>query len=186
MKYLVLLVTALVMSVNTMATPLNLQGGVTPYVTTATTQFVAVGSQVSVGGNLYLNAPSDLTFTFLGANASYLNEFRTGFMSIFNTDPVGTSITRTVYGDKMQFKFKGNSAATLLKNGDNTFSEDVKFATLFNHGGYDAILLFDDGGNYVDEDYDDMVIGINVPAPATVAMLGLGLLGFGLMRKRNK
>lgn len=53
-------------------------------------------------------------------------------------------------------------------------------------GGTNWVFAFEDGG---DLDYNDMVVKVEsikpVSAPGTLALLGLGLLGIGALRRRN-
>jgi len=51
--------------------------------------------------------------------------------------------------------------------------------------GYSWLAFFDDSGQDNDDDYDDMIVRItfDVLEPGTLALLGLGLIGFGLMRR---
>ena len=95
----------------------------------------------------------------------------------------------------------GGAFGFYLDNGATTFYSD----SALNAGGVDAmaaflnvpqpgenILAFEDGtdeGNGTNADYNDFVVMVEsvypVSAPATLAMLGLGLLGMGYRARRK-
>ena len=95
----------------------------------------------------------------------------------------------------------GNPFGFYLNNGSNIFYSD----SAMNGGGIDAmvgfldtpypgesVLAFEDGtdeGSGFNTDYDDFVVVVEsvypVSAPATLAMLGLGLLGMGYRARRK-
>jgi hypothetical protein len=56
----------------------------------------------------------------------------------------------------------------------------------YTDGASNWIFGFEDGG---DNDFNDMVVKVEslkpVSAPGTLALLGLGLLGIGALRRRN-
>lgn len=61
-----------------------------------------------------------------------------------------------------------------------------QFDGLDFYGDYDGLLFIDDdhitGGN---QDHNDMVVGIKVvPEPGTLLLIGLGLTGLGILRRR--
>jgi len=63
-----------------------------------------------------------------------------------------------------------------------------QFDGLDFYGDYDGLIFIDDdhvtGGN---QDHNDMVVGIKaVPEPGTLLLIGLGLTGLGILRRRSK
>jgi len=165
------------------------------------------GLTANRGGNIIADGAGlglfDVTFTFLGYEAGYDNDFDFGIgdTNIFSNKGINASEVDDVFtfnnvtmAELLSFRFYSQNSGLEARNLSNTTDTNAgSFASLFNytHNGihYDAIVGFDDSGAGADGDYDDLVVGINVsqvPEPASAMLLGLGLAGLGLARKRKQ
>jgi hypothetical protein len=66
----------------------------------------------------------------------------------------------------------------------NTTTEDLRY-----HGNYTHLLFIDDDHTSANWDHNDMVVGISmvpVPEPGTMFLVGMGLAGAGLLRRRSR
>jgi len=152
-------------------------------------------STYGIGGDLQLSQTADLTFTYLGYEAGYDNDFLIDDVLIFSNRGSDASAIPSTYQtvmDGLNFGFFANNVDSGVDNGSNTNtgaqSFAVMFDTTFNNTMYDTLLFWDDSGAGPDDNHDDMVIGINAVAvsePATLVLMGLGLLGLGVARRRQ-
>ena len=149
----------------------------------------------SPGAGLGVDGAGKLTFTFLGVEGGFNNQFFSNLNLLFtnHTTLLGATGTQLVSGPGLlSFAFNSNSdPLTLLANGSGTNSDAAEMIAFQLVNAHEANLFFDD--NYGDKNFTDMSINVklasvsSVPLPAALPLLAAGLAGIGVLgRKRRK
>jgi hypothetical protein len=149
----------------------------------------AFSLQATSGSGLGISGPAELTFTFLGEDASFNNQF------LFNAGAVNFTNAGTAAGTSQTVNFTGSGllpfsflsdGVTAIANGAGAMANaSIGFLLL---SGSDAVILFNDNGSR-DADFDDMAVRVQispVPLPGAAVLLVTGLAGLGWMRRRRR
>jgi len=148
-----------------------------------------------------------------GGEAGYTNSFTFGSQTYTHTGgndlkstPVKEWDVVSLGGGLLDFKFKVLQNGGVFTNGANPLNvgsaanfftsfgvdDSLRAPDLLLDGGtlaagkYVWLFLDDGGGKPSDNDYDDLIVRITyVPEPATLGLLGLGLIGVGALRRRK-
>jgi hypothetical protein len=169
------------------------------------TSFSSIPTNISLGTLSVLNATgvgytaAKVTYTYLGKEAGFRNIFfaptssQQWQINVPGAPSVGDSVVKTTSTNgALDFAFEGDTGNFAINGGSWSPSASVGLIAENYSGslGNFAYIIGYNDSYAPHNDWDDMVIGVNIapiPEPETYAMLlaGLGLMGFVARRRKQ-
>jgi len=155
-------------------------------------------TQLTLGGSLALSPDTmpggAIGISVFASEAGFMNQFNLGTASF--TSPGNLAWMERAVGSvpggpgMVPFEFCALTISSCLNNAQNANTAAGSFQSVgmwVSADGNTAWLLWDDSGSDTDDNHDDLIIRLTyrVPEPATLGLLGLGLLGVGAIRRKR-
>lgn len=148
---------------------------------------IGAGTEVLRNAALSLLGKGVVTFTYLGTEAGYTNQLWLGGTRIFdNKSGTNPAAAFTLAAGTLDFAFRTVSPAASAANGATAgFYNSI---ALLQSAPGTVYAFFNDGAR-VDQDYDDMVVRMDVapvPLPAAAWLLLAGVASLGAVARRRR
>lgn len=152
-------------------------------------------------GTLTALSAGTISFTYLGHESAYKNVFNFNGQHLYQGLFTGGTLSANIVAGTVNFSFTnyggllGLQATTYANGGSVGSMAFMPAMSTTKYGNFDFVIGFNDkvpGSALGDVDFDDFVVGVKftsltpaVPEPGTWALMGLGLAGVAVARRRR-